>query len=305
MATVDSLRKQVREQLYSSFPQDRPFETLLTEALDTVETDVDVTDGNDWARGDVLEVTTTGEQCLVLSVTGNTLTVERAFGSVAATATVGAADRVAKNPRFTQDQIDTALQQVVDGFDAWGIHAFNTGTFTLAASQYYYELSETDISNNLGVLSVYYVNDTTKQPVPLPFRQYHNLDTTDADWSQGRGIVIMDKGDRGTTDPVYFTYAQSFKSPIATAAGLLDSAQEEIVVLGACARLLGGTIIPMTMDHGQRTDRSIPPGQTSRDVRFFQADYYIKVRAEAARLAVERMRLPRHRRTHRAGRWRW
>ncbi len=175
------------------------------------------------------------------------------------------------------------------------------------ANQWYFELSDTDIDVSNGVLAVYYVNDTTKEPVPLPFVYRHRLSTGDADWSQGRGVKLFSKGDRNTTDTVYYTYAQSltFDTDLDTTLAKVLAPQEELVVLGAVTRLLGGTIIPFTQDHGQRTDRSVPPGQSARDVRYFQGDFFIKVRAEAARLAVDRMQLPRARYSNRARRWRW
>ncbi|KKK50873.1 hypothetical protein LCGC14_3120650, partial [marine sediment metagenome] len=77
MATTASLRAAVFDYLYGAYPTDRPFETLLNEALDNSETDVDVLDGTDWAKGDHLEIEETGEQCLVLSVATNTLAVKR------------------------------------------------------------------------------------------------------------------------------------------------------------------------------------------------------------------------------------
>lgn len=306
MASASTIRTRVYEYLYSAFPNDRPFESLLTEALDNSETDIDVTDGTDWEESDVLEVVETGEQCLVLSVATNTLTVQRSFGTVDATAAADAG-RIRKNPRFTQDQLDTAITEAANTLEAWGVHSYSTGSFALAASQWYFELSETDIDSNYGVLSVYYVDDTTKQPQPIPFVYYSGLSTGDADWTQGRGVKILSKGDRNTTDTLYFTYARSleFDTDLDTTLAKVLAPQEELVVLGAVTRLLGGTIVPMTQDHGQRTDRSIPPGQTSRDVRYFQGDFFIKARAEAARLAVERTRLPRARQSNRARRWRW
>lgn len=306
MASASTIRTRVYEQLYSAMPKDRPFESLLAEALDNSETDIDVIDGNDWEEGDVLEVVQTGEQCLVLSVTTNTLTVQRSYGTVVATA-ADDAGRIRKNPRFSQDQLDSAITEACNSLESWGVHSFGTGSVTLAASQWFYELTETDIAHQYGVLSVYYVDDTTQVPVALPFTQQYHISTTPAEYSQGRGVTLQSKGDRDSTDPVYFTYAQSleFDTDLDTTLAKLLAPQEELVVLGAVTRLLGGTIIPMTQDPGQRTDRTVPPGQTSRDVRYFQGDYFIKARAEAARLAVERQRLPRSRRSARAGRWRW
>jgi hypothetical protein len=307
MATEATIRERVYEQLYGSFPLDRPFETLLTEALDNSETAVDVTDGNDWAEGDILEMTTTGERMLVLSKATNTLTVERGYGRVAAAASSGAADRVRKNPRFSYDQVGTSITDALNALASWGVHAFATGSLTMVAGQWYFELSETDIDAQYGVLSVYYPQTTTLVPIPLPYKQTYSISTGPTDYTYGRGVTLLDKGNLAATGTAYYTYAQSlvFDTDLDTTIAKLEVPSEELVVVGACARILGYTIAPMTQDPGQRTDRTVPPGQTSRDVRFFQGEFFVKVRAEAARLAVERQRVPRHRHTQRAGRWRW
>ena len=309
MATGASLRTRIYEQLYSAFPNDRPFETLVTEAMDGVETDMDVTDGTDWDEGDIAESVETGEQMLVTAVATNTLTVIRGYGSVAAGA-ISINTRLRKNPRFTQDQLDTALRDSLNQCSAWGIHGFATGSITLASSVFSYDLAETDIDvANGGVLSLYFVppNETSQVRQALPFRQEFQLDTGEADWSTATQLIVLSKGSASATDTVYFTYAQSldYDTDLDTTIAKLAQGSEEAVVLGAVTRLLGGTIIPMTQDHGQRTDRSVPPGQTSRDVRYFQGQFFVAARAEAARLAVLRQRLPRDRRTNRVRRWRW
>lgn len=306
MATAASIRAQVYDYLYGAYPTDRPFESLVTEALDTSETDIDVTDGNDWSKGDILEVAETGELCLVLSVASNTLTVKRSYGTVAASsATINGIVR--KNPRFSQEKVDSYIKQSLNLLGDWGIHNFASGSVTLAASQLYFEVTETDIFEDYGIISVYYVDDDTKQPTSLPFRQHYHLDTTDGDWSQGYGITILNKGDRAATDPVYFTYCQSYDydTDLDTTIAKLRQSHEELVVLGAVVRLMGATIAPATQDPGARTDRTTPPGQTGRDGRWFQGEFFIKVRAAAASLAVRRQRIaPGSVRTERAGRWR-
>lgn len=58
----------------------------LAEDLDTSETDVDVDDATSIVPGMIFLVESTGEQLYVLSVSNNTLTVQRSLGTVAATA---------------------------------------------------------------------------------------------------------------------------------------------------------------------------------------------------------------------------
>ncbi len=71
----------------------------------------------------------------------------------------------------------------------------------------------------------------------------------------------------------------------------LLSRQEELVVAGATALLMGATIAPATHDPGSRSDRTTPPGQTSRDVRYYQGRFYTEARLEAAQLQVERQKM--------------
>lgn len=306
MATASDIRLRVRQYAYGSSPKDRPLETTLNEPLDTSETDIDVLDGTFWALGDIGEIVETGEQFYVLSVATNTLTVIRGYGAVAGTAaTTGG--RIRKNPRFTEDQIDNAIKDTLNACAIWGIHGFNTGAITLVASQYYYELSDTDIEDAYGVIAAYYVDDTTEQPVPLPYTQHTRLSTTPAEWATDTGITLLSKGDRATGDSVYYTYAQSYSydTDLDTTLAKIAPEQEEIVVDGAVSRLFGYSILPATQDPGVRTDRTVQPGQTSRDGRWFQGEFFMKARAEAARLSVVRGKIGAgHVRTNRARRWR-
>ena len=306
MATAADIRTRVYERLYSDFVLDRPFESLVNEALDNSETAVDVLDGNDWEENDILEVAETGERMLVLSVATNTLTVKRSYGTVAATA---ATDQgiIRKNPRFTQDQVDNAIRDVLNSMPGWGIHGWGTGSVTLVAGQHHYSLSETDIDTSYGVLTVYTVGTQTEIPAPVPFDMERHLSTTPTEWSAATGINIYDFNDKAAGDSMYYTYAQSlaYDTDLDTTLAKLPVQAEEVIISGALVRLLGGTVVPATQDPGQRTDRTVPPGQTARDVRHWQGEFFVQARLEAARLAVERQRVPRARRSSRARRWRW
>ena len=107
-------------------------------------------------------------------------------------------------------------------------------------------------------------------------------------------------GDLSASKPnAYYTYA---KVP-ADATDIMPR-QEELVILGACVLLLGMSIAPRTQDPGSHSDRTVQPGQSMRDARWFQGEYFIRARAEAAQLAVERQNLPGTVRINRARRWR-
>lgn len=306
MTTAATVRANIYDYLYGAYSTDRPFETPVQEPLDNTETDITVLSGTDWSVGDIAE-TEAGEQMLVISISSDVLTVQRGYGTVAATT---AADKslLSKNPRFTIQKVDNAIREACNILGSFGVHGFGTGSITFASGQYYYNISDTDVDEMYGVIAVYYVDDNSGAPVYLPFRQNYELSSADADWSSNQGVTILDKGDRGATaSDIYYTYAVSlrFDTDLDTTLAKLAAEQEELVVLGAVARMIGKTIIPATQDPGARTDRTVSPGQTSRDGRWFQGEFYIKARLEAARLSVVRGRTNGGTvRGRRAGRWR-
>lgn len=281
MAALADLRQRIYDNLYSSAPHEHPFVTLLNEAgFDATETDVtlDAGVGGSFVAGDVMEIE--DEQMLVTSMSTDVATVIRGWNN-----TTGAVHAenvpITKNPRFTRAAILNALVGAAGILEAWGVHGFGTGTDDFVENQTYYDLTDTDIADLWGVLQVYYPQDTTLLPIALPFRYFKEIHTTVS--ATGQGLHLWERGQLGITDTFYYTYAS-----VLAYTSTLTAAQEELIVLGATTTLLGGTIGPSTHDPGARTDRTVAPGQTSRDVRFFQGQFFIQVRVEAARLAVER-----------------
>lgn len=299
MATLADIKTRVRQHVYGQYPTDSPFATTLNAAIASgAVTTVTVIDGTDWMEGDILEVLETEEQMQVVSVATHVLTVVRGVnGTTAAAATDGGI--VYKNPRMTYAKIGQAITDTLYALQAWGIHAFGTGSITKDSLKHYYELSETDILPEYGILNLYYVEQNTEIPVPLPFRQaFGNLGTGPSEYSTGLGVHVLDWGDVTTGDAAYFVYAKQVDSVTD-----LTTPQELIVVLGATALLLGMTITPATQDPGARTDRTVQPGQTSRDARWYQGEFFIRSRAEAASVAVQRSRFPSTVRLSRSRRW--
>lgn len=298
MATAAELRRRVYDYLYSSYPVERPGEDTLNGAITNVATSVTVDNGDQWETNDVLEVLETGERMHVVSQAANVLTVIRGIGAVAGTA---AADdgRVFKSPRFSYDQVNDAITATIASLESWGVHVWGVGSVTLAAQQETYPLSETDIMEQYGILSVYYEETNTLNQISLPFHQHSQINTAAVTGVQDQLLRLWATGAVAAGESVYFTYA---KIP-ADATELLVR-QEETVVLGAVALLLGKTLAPRTQDPGAYTDRTVQPGQGARDGRWFQGEFFVRARAEAAQLAVERQRLPGTARNKRARRWR-
>jgi hypothetical protein len=297
--TLAQLKQRVRDNCYGPYPTSHPFASVLGAAIATTgTTTVTVADGTDWAEGDVLEVEETGEQCMVRSVATNDLTVIRNWNNSGA-ATAADAGTVLKNPRFTQTQILDAINQSVGILEQWGIHGFGTGSIAYDAAQKYFELSETDIIEPFGVLSLYAVEDNTQIPRALPFkRAYFGVSTTPSEYTYGAGLIVLDWGALGSGESAYYTYAKRLTTTT------LSESQAELVVLGAVASILGKGITPRTQDPGARTDRTVQPGQESRDGRWFQGEFYVRARVEAANVAVRRQNFPSTTQYNRARRWR-
>lgn len=291
MATAAVIRQRVFDNLYGSYPTDTPFATTLTATYTLSEGVIDVLDEDDWAVGDVMENKATGEQMKVLAVTtdgSNIVTVIHAWNGTTPLAAVTTADVLLKGPRFTQKKVDDAVTAVCLALEGWGVHKFGTGTITRADPVVVYDLTETDFVEAYGVLKLYRAVDDSERIQQLPFRFSFNLDTSETEWTQSNQLHVLGFGSSADTDALYFTYAEQ----ILTTADL-STRQEELVVAGATASVLGGAIAPATQDPGARTDRTVQPGQVSRDVRFFQGQFFTSVRTEAALVAVSRQKLMR------------
>lgn len=302
MATLAVMKDRVAGNLYGSFPTDAPFVTTLTATYTLSEGVIDVLDEANWEVGDVVENQATGEQMKVLSVTtdgSDILTVSHAWAGTTALAAVAATDVLYRNPRFTQQKIGQGIQYTLEQLEDWGIHGFSQGTITRADPKTFYELSETDICEVYGVLKMFVVAANSERPGPLPFRYQNSLGTGPSEYTTGHGVLMGDFGPTADGDTIYFTYAQHLG-----VIGSLSAHQEEIVEMGATARVFGGAIIPATQDPGARTDRTTPPGQVTRDVRYFQGQFFSMARTEAGHLAVQRQKMLSETPGHtRARRW--
>lgn len=301
MATTQAaLRQRIRNNVYGQAQSDLPFTTTLNAAIaNGTDATITVIDGTDWTEGDIGEIMETGEQFRVVSVATHVLTVLRSFND---TEGLAAADGglLQKNPRFTIQQIDQGIDGVLHSFEMWGVHGFGSGTITRVTLQEFYELADVNISPVYGLLSIYWVDDNSLIPMPVPFRSaYLNLGVGDADYAVGTGVHILGWGNVFVGEDVQYVYAS-----ILDAVGDLTDNQSEILVLGATALVLGKAIIPGSHDPGARTNRAAQPGQIVRDGRWYQGEFFIRVRAEAAQLAVTRQRLPSTVRLSRGRRWR-
>lgn len=300
MAFNPQITQRTFDYLYGSFPTESPFVTQITASYTGSATTISVLDGDQWEVNDIGENPETGEQFLVLSISTNDLTVSRGWAGTTAAASSGTDDLIYKNPRFTIQKVEDSLTSALKMIELWGVHSFGHGTITRADPKKFYELSETDVIPQLGVLKVYAVESNTEVPYTLPFRYQYHLGTGPTELTDtGTGIHIGDWGQVKDGEDAHFIYAQRIVDT-----DVITERQEELVILGGIVILLGGTIIPATHDPGARSDRTVQPGQTSRDVRHFQGRFISEVRMETAELAVQRQRILHEPvRSTRARRW--
>lgn len=302
MATEAQLKQRVRDYLYGAYPTDSPFYAQLGASYTSGTTSITVDDGANWDAGDILENLGTEEQFYVKSVSGAVLTVIPGFGGTTQAASAGADDTIVKNPRFSAAQIDSALDRSLKSLNNWGIHGFAQGSFVRNDMQKdFWEVAEVDIDPVYRVLEAYYVETNNEVPRPLPFRNRADLGSGPTEYTGGEGILILGWGEVSEGESVHYIYAQVYDDVTEP----VEGEEEELLVLGACVLLMGGTIAPATQDPGARTDRTVQGGQTSRDVRFFQGEFFQRVRTQAAKVAIQREKFrPSTVRYARARRWR-
>lgn len=283
MATQAALRARIRDNLYASVPVEHPPVHQINGAINDSTTTVVVDDGTLLAVNDVIEFFD-GEQCLVLGISTNTLTVVREYNGTTA-ASHSDNDPFYMRPKFTIKQIDDSITETLLDLEKHGVYTWGTGSVTLVADQLYYDLTATDIEESIGVVAVYYADSTTDVPVPLPFRWLRGLHATVS--TSGHGLHLWTWGDKSAGDSVYYTYAQLID-------GVADipTRVEDVVVKGATSRVMDKAIAPRFVDPGQYSDRTVQPGSVMRDARWWLAQYIMACQAEQAQLKVEARRFP-------------
>lgn len=296
MATLASMIQRVKDNLYSAALNERPFAHLINGAINNSTTTVAVDTGTNFQTGDIIEFMADGEQCFVQSVATNNLTVIRGWNGTTAAAQDDN-EVILKNPRFTYKQINDAITATLYQLSSLGVHGWGYGEITLVASQEWYDLTATDIMEWPGVVNVYYVeNTTTDLPISLPFK-YHSRFKTDVSTTT-HGLHLWDWGDQTAGDKLYYTYAQ-----ILDATTDLLSRQEELVVMGATAKMLGKVLAPRSHDPGRLTDKNYDPTDQIANARWYQAEFFVQTRAEAAALRAEARKFSGGVQLARARRW--
>ncbi len=294
MATQADVRQRIKNELYSIHLPLRPFVHQINGAILAGATAIVVDDGGNFAAGDIIEFED-GEQAFVLSVATNTLTVIRGWNGTTAAAQADNAV-ILKNPRFPVALIDDKVDETLNELEGIGIWTHTTGSFALDTStpKYWYPLAETDL---IKVITVYFEKDTTLEPVALPGWKYVE-GVPSAEFTQAKGLRLHNYGGLSNGDTVYYTYRQRID-----AVGDLKVRQEGLAIYGAMYKLLGTEITPRTHDPGKRTDRTVQPGQESRDSTWYLREFRRLGLAEQAALKVEERRMIHSTLSRRAQRW--
>jgi hypothetical protein len=294
MAAAAAIRARIMNQLYGLAQAERPFVSRINGAYTAGAGTCIVDDGAKFTAGDIIEFAD-GTQLLVESISTHTLTVVATNGTTDTSQLDNAL--ISRNPRFTIFDVDNVTTEIMQALAQWNIFAFGEGTITTVANQDWYDLTDTDILENIGVLTLMEIETNTLTPNPLPFQYWNHIHTTVS--ATGHGLQTWDHGNTAVGGTLYYTYAK-----VIAATTDLSTRQEEIVVLGAVARMMGHDIAPRTMDPGKTTDRTNQPGQVGRDSRWFLAEYQRAAWREEARLAVEVSRFKRStREIARLSRW--
>lgn len=303
MASQAVLRQRVRNKLYSLDHQGRPLIQKLNGSLNTTVTSVVVDDGSEIGVGDVIEFDD-GERAYVEAVSSNTLTVYRGYLSETPGTGTSHSDNglININPHWQIAQIDDAMTEVMRDLSSQGIYIMRSGTdITLAAGTDEYELTETDVYQPKGVLSLYYQDSVTGAVEAVPFRNVFDAGLG-VHSTSGFAVYLIDWGQQAAGDTLEVIYAAEVNALADTDD---EPLLEDLIVLGATARVLGSSEGPRIHDPGRFTDRTVQPGQPLRDSGFFQAQYQRQAWRYKGYLRAKERRLPgaRWRRLNRFSRW--
>ena len=294
MATQAAIRQAVRDNLYSLPPAEHPFVHLINGGINNSVTTITVDDGTNFGIGDVIEFDD-GEQCFIQAISTHDLTVIRGYNGTTPAAQDDN-DVILKNP-ITIQQIDQAISDTLA--DLWsnqGVHAIGTGEITLVANQIYYDLTDTDMMEYPGLLSVYYAEATTLRPIPVPYQFVRGMHTTVS--ATGHGVHLWDWGAKAATESVYYSYAKQL-----AATTDLETRHESLCIAGASYRAGLKMLFPQLNDPGQRNDEDAPAGATPRAIKEWRTEYFIGAKAAQAQIKAEHASLPGTMQTRRASRW--
>lgn len=293
MPTAADLVFETRAHLQSG---SRPEYNQLAEALDAVETDVDLS----WTlggiqRGAVLSVDL--ELMYVYAVGGITAVVKRGYlGSTPAIHATGAMVEV--NPSFSDFQIFRALNSEIDSYSSprHGLFRMRTVDLTFSAAKTGYDL--TGVTDLIDVYDVRYSDYGSFYSWPRVGRWVLARNQATGDFASGFALFIEEGTAPGRTIRVQYKAAFAPLTTLATdltTTGLPATAYD-IPPLGAAARLVAPREVPRSRIDAQPEPRraaEVPPGTSRQAAGGLLALRNQRLAEESARLAAHYPNLAR------------
>jgi hypothetical protein len=261
--TAADIRTAVKQELFGAGVTERPYQTLLTAISLTADDTLDVLDGDAWDVGDIGEFDD-GEQVFVKSVSTNEITVVRGWKGTAADRAID--DVLTKNPKYSIQQIDQALQHVLLDLRP-DIYDLETKDLSYDPSTRWYPLSAAGDDRVYDVISVYYKPTNEDHPAPIDAWMY-DRDVSSAGFTATHGLIIPQSISLATGTTFYAVV----KKEIQAVADLADN-MKTMIVMGVVYHLLGAADIRRIHDPGKRTDRTVQPGSEARTSIWFLREY--------------------------------
>lgn len=218
------------------------------------------------------------EEMHVVSGSGNTATVIRAFNGTSATAH-NSGDVIRINPQFTDAKIARQLNRCLEALSGEGLFWVDDVSFTFIPSVAGYDLAMP------GVLDIWRVRydvpgPRRDWPVLRPQDYYFDQHPDETDFPNGTQLVLRQGGSAGRE--VRVSYKRSFTtltdlSDTLEGTAHLHSTAHEIPPMGAAFRLATGREIKRSFLNRQpepRRQQEVPPGSANQSMRPLVESYY-------------------------------
>lgn len=253
---------------------DNPSQDTCTEAMDTTETALDVADGTLYAAGGVVEFQDDGEQCLIQSVSGNTLTVVRNYNfSVGTTAGTGTSHSIntaiLRDPTFPYKHITDAISAAINGLWPY-VYKEITDSFTPTPGTKWYNVSTASIA----MLELSSAVQVTTSTVPEPYYYGTNRKTDLIELRfnvptaiAANGMAYYITGANNQTNAINISGIGAITDTVATGnySDFSAGMEADCIKYYAVDRLIGSTDISRTTAEDiSMGDKTVPAGSRSR-----------------------------------------
>lgn len=259
-ASTGSLISQIRRIL-----NDNPRIDTCLEAMDSSETGLDVGDGTLYSEGVVVEFQDNGEQCLIKSVSSNTLTVIRGYKGTTAS-THDNNTTICVDPVFQYIQVAQAISASINGLYPYVYKELNDTITPVSGTKWYDSAAPTmlEISSATQITAdgtdvFYYGVDRGAYPLDI----LHNVPTAIAASGVGYRVPFL----RNTVNDININGIAPLTDTTSsgTYVDFSEGVQTDCIIYYAVARLIGATDISRTTqeDIGM-SDESVKPGSRTQ-----------------------------------------